>query len=143
MQTWDMINDRRPLRDIVSNWWRSWRSRRARLAELANSGNDEAQRMAHDLGLPVPDLYALAGKGPDAADLLPRRMAALHLDATEVSRSDPQVMRDLQRLCSFCESKGHCIHELERGAATTEWERYCPNVDTLLALKTSSGRPPA
>jgi hypothetical protein len=133
MQTWDMINDRRSLRDIVSNWLRNWRSKRVRLAELANSGNDEAERIAHDLGLTTWDLRELAGKGPDSADLLPRRMAALHIDAAEIRRAQTGVLRDLQRLCTLCDSKGHCEHDLDRGVAT-EWHRYCPNADTLRAL---------
>jgi hypothetical protein len=141
MQTWDMINERRSLGEIVSNWLRNWRSKRARWTELASCGRDEAERIAHDLNLTAPDLCALTSKDSDAADLLPRRISALHMDATEIVRTEPQVMRDLQRLCTLCESKGHCAHDLDQGVTTAEWKRYCPNVTTLLALKASLERP--
>jgi Family of unknown function (DUF6455) len=141
MDTWDMINERRSLRDIVSNWWRNWRSERAQLAELAECGSDETGRIAHDMGLTAPCLLALARKGPDAADLLPRRIAALHMDATEIARAEPVVLRDLQRLCTLCESKGHCAHDLDQDVTTAEWERYCPNAYTLSALKVGFERP--
>ena len=133
MRTWDMINERRSFAEIVANWLQNWRSKRARLAELANSGSDETGRIAHDIGLTSWDLRELAGKGPDSADLLPRRMAALNIDTDEIRRTQTAVLRDLQRLCTLCESKGHCEHDLDRGAAT-EWQRYCPNADTLRAL---------
>jgi len=79
------------------------------------------------MGLSTADLLALASKGPDAANLLPRRISALHMDAAEISRVEPRVLRDLQRLCSLCESKGQRAHDLDQSVATREWERYCPN----------------
>ena len=54
--------------------------------------------MAHDLGLPVSELRKLAEHGPEAADLLARRMAELNLDKNEVAAVVPRTLQDLQRV---------------------------------------------
>jgi hypothetical protein len=45
--------------------------------------------MAQDLGLPVAELRKLAEHGPEAADLLTRRMVELNLDRNEVAAVAP------------------------------------------------------
>ena len=52
--------------------------------------------MAHDLGLPVSELRRLAGYGPEAADLLENRMAALNIDM----RKAPRLCLELSRIFS-------------------------------------------
>ena len=46
----------------------------------------------------------------------------------------PETFRDLQRICTLCESHRQCAHDLLRDADNPKWEHYCPNVDTLKAL---------
>jgi hypothetical protein len=43
-------------------------------------------------------------------------------------------MRDLQRLCTICTDKGHCVQELPNGTATENLRHFCPNAFTLDAL---------
>jgi hypothetical protein len=46
-------------RKIVSGmrqWWQNWRRANSNLSELVCCGEYEAERMAHDLGLPVSEL---------------------------------------------------------------------------------------
>jgi len=52
------------------------------------------ERIARDAGVSAADLSILAGKWPDAADLLYRRMNEIKLDRMEVTHADPQVMRE-------------------------------------------------
>ncbi|HUI14940.1 MAG TPA: DUF6455 family protein [Xanthobacteraceae bacterium] len=80
------------------------------------------------------ELRAVARSGPGAADLLLERMAALDLDPAEVAEIGPQTFRDLQRVCSLCDSKRRCARELARDAAAPQWQDYCPNAQTLMAL---------
>ena len=61
-----------------------------------------------DIGSILQELRPLAGKWPESANLLSRRMAALQLDPSEIARSQPAVSNDLKRLCSLCVSKGRC-----------------------------------
>jgi hypothetical protein len=86
------------------------------------------------LGVSRAELCILAGKWPDSLDLLSRRMQELRLDAAEISRVEPQVIRDLQRTCSLCANKRRCRHDLADQWSHPRWQDYCPNTATLLAL---------
>jgi hypothetical protein len=54
----------------------------------------------------APPSRRLASLGPESAELLLRRMAALDLGRKEVAQTEPQTFRDLQRICTRCESHG-------------------------------------
>jgi hypothetical protein len=51
------------------------------------------------------------------ADLLPRRMAALGLDADTSARIEFVTFRDLQRLCAACECQELCEWDLRQDPA--------------------------
>ena len=118
----------------MRRWWQNWREANSSLSELICCGKYEAERMAHDLGLPVSELRKLAELGPEAADLLARRMAELNLDRNEVAAVVPTTLQDLQRVCTMCESHRQCARDLRRNAADPAWEDYCPNVAVLKML---------
>jgi Family of unknown function (DUF6455) len=130
----------RAVRDGVVGWWRRWRQRAASLTELELLST-ETDRVARDAGVGVGDLRVLAGKWPDAAHLADRRMATLGLDAAQVGAMQPAVMRDVQRVCSLCANKRVCEHDLDRSPADAAWREYCPNVDTLDALRSPNSTP--
>ena len=90
--------------------------------------------MAHDLGLPVSELRKLAEHGPEAAELLTRRMAELDLGSDEVTAAAPRTLQDLQRVCTMCESHRQCARDLGRDPADQAWENYCPNAAVLKML---------
>jgi hypothetical protein len=116
------------------NWWRNWRATQSNLAALACCGAEETGRIAHDLGVSVPQLRALAGKWPDSADLLKRRLVELGLDFANIRRAEPQVLQDLQRVCTLCRSGRVCAHDLASRPSDPVWRGYCPNTMTLDAL---------
>lgn len=103
--------------------------------ELGRMSEAEVDFIARDTGVSVAELYDLARRGPAAASQLPRRMAALHIDAGQVAHDEPQVLRDLQRVCAVCGSKSRCERDLNRNASDPTWESYCPNAGTLRALQ--------
>jgi len=115
-------------------WWRNWRGANSRLSELVCCGEYEVERMAHDLGMPVSELRKVAEHGPEAADLLVRRMVVLNLDRNEVAATAPSTFQDLQRVCTMCESHKQCARDLARDPADGEWEDYCPNAAMLKLL---------
>lgn len=98
---------------------------------------DEAETalIAADVGLSVSDLKRVDHMGPHAADPMIPRLAAMGLDPNDVARVEPAVFHDLQRVCSFCDEKRQCQHELRRDPDGTEWKTYCPNMPTFEALK--------
>jgi hypothetical protein len=124
------------LLSALGTWWRNWMKSRATIAEIEGLGDAEMSRVAQDVNLGVPELRTLAGRWPDAADLLSQRLAALELDTASVVTATPGVLRDMQRVCSGCSEKGHCGHDIDRDPSSPEWRQYCPNVETLEALET-------
>ena len=118
----------------LAHWWWDWRAQRKAMVELACCGPEEVGRMARDVGVDRSDLGILAGKWPDSADLLSRRLDELGLDPAQATQVEPQVVRDLQRVCSLCTSKRKCGHDLARHPSDRTWREYCPNVGTLDAL---------
>ncbi len=124
----------RPMISGMKNWWRNWIATRSTVSRLQCCGDPDVARMADELGMSVAELHQVAAHGPDAADLLVRRMAALDLDRNEVAATVPGTFRDLQRLCTLCQSHRKCAQDLGRNPADSEWEDYCPNVATLKLL---------
>jgi hypothetical protein len=118
----------------VGAWLKHWWERSTALGDLEGCSRPELERVARDVGIGVRDLRVLAGKWPDAADLVERRLAALGLDASKVDAAEPATMRDLQRVCSICDNKRVCEHDLDRSSAPADWQAYCPNSGTFAAL---------
>jgi hypothetical protein len=118
----------------VSQWWRELTRRGSARFELRCCGEEEVERMAKDIGLSSSELRRLASLGPDSADLLLRRMAALDLDRNEVSQTEPRTFQDLQRVCTMCNHHRRCRGDLARDVDDPAWHDYCPNASTLMAL---------
>lgn len=125
---------RRSALEMVQHWWQQWTSNGPALANPSCSAENEVQRIATDIGMSVAELRELAKLGPKSAELLLRRMTALDLDRKEVAQVQPQTFRDLQRICTLCESHRQCARDLLRDARDPGWEGYCPNVATLKTL---------
>ncbi len=121
-----------PIEAILQWMWD--RSRSRTLNELQSCGEQEVERIAQDSGLSVAEFRMLACLGPNATDLLERRMAALGHDPIAVSAAVPQTFRDLQRICSYCESPRQCLRDLARDPANPAWKDYCPNAKMLMVL---------
>ena len=92
------------------------------------------ERMAQDAGVSVNDLRQLARHSPESADLLLERMTAVDLDPKEVVKVEPQVFRDMQRVCTMCACHGRCQRDLARDPNDPVWKSYCPNAGTLTSL---------
>ena len=92
--------------------------------------------MAHDIGVSSVELYKLASRGRESADLLCQRMEVLDLDQNEVARVERATFQDLQRVCSMCNCKKRCARDLARDPADPVWKDYCPTTQTLTAIDT-------
>jgi hypothetical protein len=127
--------------DRLARLWRVSASRRSTVAALADWGPAEAARIAHDIGLGgAAELRVLAGKWPDSTDLLSRRMRQINLDAAKIVQVEPQVVRDLERVCTLCASKRRCSRDFVKGQSASSWQAYCLNTMTLRALTADAGR---
>jgi hypothetical protein len=47
----------------------------------------------------------------------------------------PEISRDLQRVCSNCESYGRCMRDLDRDPEGAVWTDYCLNAPMLQELQ--------
>ena len=120
---------------VIAKWWQHWKAREAAVSELASCGADETAHLARDIGVGVAELETLAGRWPGSSELLDQRMGAIGLGAEQIAHSDPEVVRDLQRVCGQCGSESRCARDLDRDKEDQSWRDYCPNVATLDALR--------
>ena len=124
------------IRDSITAVWqrcRQWVNAGA-ASELTFCGEEEVERIARDFRMSAVELRTLAKRGPEAADLLLRRMAALDLDRNEVIRTQSRTFQDLQRVCIMCQQHRRCAGDLARDFAIPAWKDYCANAPTLMAL---------
>jgi hypothetical protein len=118
----------------LAEWWRRHAIARQNLAGLDAFDPDDMALMAHDVGLSAADLRALATHCSDAADLLDRRLEACGLSAAELAETAAAELRDMERLCTTCESKGRCARDYAADPTDPVWLEYCPNHDTITQL---------
>jgi hypothetical protein len=118
--------------DVASafvEWWSDLRAARS-YAALPLS---EREALARDAGVTEDTLGRIVGRGAGAE--LGRLLEAVYLDAAELRRKHPDVMRDMQVACSMCPVAGRCRSDLERGVSRLTFHNYCPNTETIAALE--------
>lgn len=105
------------------------------MEEICNQSAAEFSRIASDLGITPDTLDAFVRKGPHAADELPKLLDTLGIDDTDIARTQPQLLLDMQRVCAFCRRKGECNRDLDAHIAAENYEKYCENSDAIRLLK--------
>ena len=116
--------------DIFAEWLKHRRElREMREMDAANFG-----QIASDLRMSSADLEALVRQGPHAADELPQMLAALGIDQDDLARTEPLVLRDMERVCSVCIHKRQCDKDLAAGTSAAHYEEYCANAPTIDGL---------
>jgi hypothetical protein len=71
---------------------------------------------------------------PDEAELLDRRILALEMNRKVLARDAAAQLRDIERLCTTCQSKGRCARDLQAHPDADVWRTYCPNQEALIEL---------
>ena len=117
-----------------------WLKQRRELNELMQFATDpgELERVASDLNVTSADLEMLVRQGSQAANELPYTLTALGIDETALQRAQPALLRDMERVCSFCTHKRRCHQELAAGTAATNYVEYCENADAIDTLRFKS-----
>jgi len=126
----------------VTQCWRRWVGTGSASFQRESGGSKDMQPPDR-YPMPTPELLSISSQGLYGSNLLERRMAALHLDPKELARSEPELFRNLQRLCTSCRSPMRCAQELAQEfarnpsePASNEWRDYCPNGTALNMLST-------
>jgi transcriptional regulator with XRE-family HTH domain len=108
-----------------------WMKQRRELNELRQLSTAEFDRIAGELRVSPADLNQLVHQGPHAADELPELLKALGIDEPALARTQPLVLRDMERVCALCHDKGQCDRDLAAGTAAEHYRGYCLNASTI------------
>jgi hypothetical protein len=93
----------------------------------------EFEAIARELNLSAAELRTLIFVPSGSLGQLSKRLSHEGLCEDELAASEGDVLRDLRRGCSQCQSRARCARDVqcERWAALS---KYCPNEQTLQAL---------
>jgi hypothetical protein len=111
-----------------------WLRHRRELNELRQLNTSEFDRIAGELRVSPGDLNELIRQGPHAADELPKLLKVLGIDEDALARSQPLVLRDMERVCALCANKGECDRDLAAGTSAEHYKGYCLNAPTIELL---------
>ena len=129
-----------PLVTRVIELFGDWLKQRRELNELMEYSADpgEFERVARELNVTPVDLEMLVRRGSKGANELPFMLTALGIDEAALSRAEPALLRDMERVCSYCTHKRQCRQEVAAGTAATNYVEYCENSDTIDILRFKS-----
>ena len=103
-------------------------------SDLYDLDPDRREELARDIGVTLDDLYRLEGAGPVSPALLQQRLTHERLEPCVLQAKWPAVWKDMQRVCSLCNSKEQCGHDLAHNPEDPSWRDYCPNTNTIESL---------
>jgi transcriptional regulator with XRE-family HTH domain len=126
-----------PVVEALIGTFNDWLKHRRELNELRQLDSSEFDRIASELQVSPGDLNELVRQGPHAADELPKLLEILGIDQEALARSQPLVLRDMERVCSLCHQKGECDRDLAAGTSAEHYQGYCPNAGTIDVLPPS------
>jgi uncharacterized protein YjiS (DUF1127 family) len=129
-----------PRVEFLIDGFANWLKHRRELNELRQMDRSEFDRIADDLRVTSDDLEELVRQGPHAADELPKMLKALGIDEAALARTEPLVLRDMERVCAMCQHKRQCDHDLAAGTAADRYEDYCLNASTIDQLGPTPAR---
>lgn len=116
------------------NTFGDWLKHRRELKEMREMDAANFGRIASELRMSSGDLEALVRAGPHAADELPKMLKALGVDQETLVRTEPLVLRDMERVCALCNHKHECDRDLAAGTAAAHYGEYCNNAPTIDGL---------
>jgi len=119
--------------EVFGNWLIHCREMR----ELRQLDSGQFDSIARDLRMTPADLDRFVCQGPHSADELPKLLKVLGIDEAALVRSEPAVLRDMERVCVSCGQKAQCRNDLEIGVSARDYEDYCLNAPTMNALRSS------
>ena len=117
--------------DMLVNTFSDWLKQRRELNELRQLNTVEFDRIASELRVSPGDLNELVRQGPHAADELPQMLKALGIDEEALARTQPLVLRDMERVCAMCHQNGDASREFAAGTAAGHYQEICPNAPTI------------
>src|ERR1700693_2525127 len=116
-----------PVVETLIHSFGDWLKHRREMNELRELNTSEFDRIASELRVSPSDLSELVRQGPHAADELPQMLKVLGIDEEALARTQPLVLRDMERVCALCHQKRQCDRDLAAGTSPEHYEGYCLN----------------
>jgi len=123
-----------PRVEFLIDTFANWLKHRRELSEVRQMDRSDFERISSDLRVSPGELDTLVDRGPHAADELPKLLKALGIDQSDLARTEPMVLRDMERVCALCHHKRECDRDLAAGTSAGHYEGYCLNAPTIGAL---------
>jgi hypothetical protein len=120
-----------PAVEVLINTFGDWLKHRRELSEIRQMDRSDFDRLASDLRVSSTDLDELVRQGPHAADELPKLLKALGIDEADLVRTQPMLLRDMERVCALCANKRQCDRDLAAGTSAEHYQGYCLNAPTI------------
>jgi hypothetical protein len=108
--------------------------------ELRNIGPGEVSAIARDLGISQTELKLVARRDAGFPTRLKSMLSLLKIDGRALQETNPILMRDMQKVCAFCQNTHRCSRELRAGSAAAHFPDYCQNSANFDAILVK--RPP-
>ena len=123
-----------PRVESLINTFADWLRHRQDLSEIRQMDTTQFDKIASDLRVSPSELDELVRQGPHAADELPKLLKVLGIDEADLARTEPMVLRDMERVCAMCANKRQCDRDLADGTSAEHYEGYCLNAPTIDSL---------
>jgi len=123
-----------PTVEFLIDKFADWLKHRRELNEIRRMNRTDFDAIARDLRVSSDDLDRLVQIGPHGADELPEMLKNLGIDEADLARTQPLLVRDMQRVCAMCCDKAQCDGDLAAGTTAEHYKDYCPNAPTIEAL---------
>lgn len=123
-----------PTVEFLIGKFADWLKHRRDLSEIRRMNRADFDLIARDLRISPDDLDRLVRVGSHGADELPKMLASLGIDQASLARTEPLLVRDMQRVCGLCRDKAQCHADLADGTSAGHYRDYCPNAPTIDAL---------
>ena len=120
-----------PVVEYLIGVFGDWLNHRRELSEFRLLDMASFNRIAGDLRISATDLKELVHQGLHAADELPKLLKALGIDEAALERTEPLVLRDMERICSLCNHKRQCNRDLAAGSSPGRYDQYCLNASAI------------
>jgi len=89
-----------PRVEMLIDIFGDWLKHRRELSEIRQMDRGDFDRIASELRVSPGELDTLVRRGPHAADELPKLLRALDIDQADLARTEPMVLRDMERVCA-------------------------------------------
>jgi hypothetical protein len=117
-----------------AHWFRRLTERLARRVEWETLSPDDRRQLSADTGLSEAEMNLAVRTGNGSGEL----MALLARPALRQAAYPLDVLRDMQRVCTFCPHHRQCRDWQAKAGPVARWPAFCPNAFTFASLPRST-----